>query len=756
MRKQGTVLWRSLSGCAGPLARPRDESLPRMSPAVEGHVRQVVSPASARPLRTHARAREIAGLALVAAIAIAAHGRHAPGIETAYIGPGAGFAFLGSFVTLLIALVLGALSLVAWPFRVMLRVLTRRQGYKHAKVRKVIFLGLDGLDPGLLQRFMSEGLMPNMKRLKEQGGFRKLRTTFPPLSPVAWSTFATGVSPARHNMFDFLNRSLNTYMPELASTRVRNPERMLKIGKLRIPLSRPVVEMRRKSRTFWHILGDHQIASTVLRVPITFPPEKFHGRMLSAMCTPDLLGTQGTFTLFSTRNAGGRMESGNQSPLARGAGGVFTGVIEGPHDFMTEGGGSLKLPFTLTLRENGRVTLGVAGEKHELLPGEYTPWITLAFRAPLGMKVRGIARFLLTESGPNELSVYMTPINIDPENPALPISHPTYYATYLAKLLGEYATLGMAEDTWALNEGAIDEKAFLEQAYLTYEERERMFFSALERTRRGVVACVFDTTDRVQHMFFRHMHRGGEHARVIEELYRRADALVGKTMQYVDKDTAFFVLSDHGFTSFERGINLNAWLRDNGYLAVKEGATGHDYLRSVDWSRTKAYTFGLAGVYINKKGREAQGIVEPAEAAALAREIAERLSGLADTERGRTAIRQAWPSKSLYQGPYLDAAPDIIVGYAEGYRASWDAAVGKVTAGVFEDNTKCWSGDHCIDPRLVPGVLLSNRHIDAMDPGIEDMAPTALDLFGVKAPEYMEGKPVFTAAPKPLEKEVAA
>jgi predicted AlkP superfamily phosphohydrolase/phosphomutase len=700
--------------------------------------------------------RELAGLAVAAAIVAAAQGRHAPGAELAYIGPGAGFAFLGSFVTLLIALVLGALSLVAWPFRVMLRVLTRRQGYKRAEVRKVIFLGLDGLDPGLLERYMSGGLMPNMKRLKEQGGFRRLRTTFPAISPVAWSTFATGVSPARHNMFDFLNRSLNTYMPELASTRVRNPERMLKIGKLRIPLSRPVVEMRRKSRTFWQILGEHHIASTVLRVPITFPPEKFNGRMLSAMCTPDLLGTQGTFALFTTRRNGERMESGNRYPLSRNAAGAASGEIEGPQDFMTEGGGSLKLPFTLSPRGDGRATLTIDGERHELLPGEYTPWITLKFRAPLGMKVRGIARFLLTEVTP-ELSLYMTPINIDPENPALPISHPTYYATYLAKLLGEYATLGMAEDTWALNEGAIDEKAFLQQAYLTYEERERMFFSALERTRGGVVACVFDTTDRVQHMFYRYMDRGGEYGGVIEALYRRADELVGKTMKYVDDQTALFVLSDHGFASFERGVNLNAWLRDNGYLAVKDGATEHDYLRSVDWSRTKAYTFGLAGIYINKKGREAQGIVDPADAPALLRELSAKLSGLADTERNRIAIREAWPSNSLYQGPYLDAAPDIIVGYADGYRASWDAAVGKVSAGVFEDNKKCWSGDHCIDPHLVPGVLLSNRRIDAMNPGIEDMAPTALELFGVKPPAYMEGKPVFVSAPKPeVEKEVAA
>jgi predicted AlkP superfamily phosphohydrolase/phosphomutase len=213
------------------------------------------------------------------------------------------------------------------------------------------------------------------------------------------------------------------------------------------------------------------------------------------------------------------------------------------------------------------------------------------------------------------------------------------------------------------------------------------------------------------------------------------------------------VLSDHGFTSFERGVNLNAWLRRNGYLALKEGAEGRDYLKDVDWTRTKAYTFGLAGVYINQKGRESQGIVSASEAAALKQEIATRLTGLPDEERERLAVREAWPSNTLYSGPYLQAAPDVIVGYAAGYRASWDAAVGKVTPHVFEDNQKAWSGDHCVDPHLVPGILLSNLRIEADDPGIEDMAPTALDLFGIPIPEYMEGKCVFRVAGKPLENQ---
>jgi predicted AlkP superfamily phosphohydrolase/phosphomutase len=676
--------------------------------------------------------------------------------ELAYIGPGAGFAFLGSFLTLLGGVLLGVLSLLLWPFRRAWAAVRGVQGYKHARVRKLIFLGLDGLDPGLAERYMAEGKLPNLSKLKEQGAFSRLRTTFPALSPVAWSTFATGVNPARHSMFDFLNRSLRSYMPELSSSRVHEPNRMLKLGRFRIPLSRPMVEMRRKSRTFWQILGERHIASTILRVPITFPPEKFNGRMLSAMCTPDLLGTQGTFALHTTRKTSGEMESGNRYAL-EWKDDKYRGEIEGPQNYMEEGGGSLRIPFTLTPNGTGRAVFEVAGERHQLVEGEYTPWITLTFSAALGIKVQGIARFLLTESG-SEYSLYSTPINIDPENPALPISHPSYYAAYLAKLLGAYSTLGMAEDTWALNEHAIDSDAFLKQAYLTFEERRAMFFSALDRTRRGVVACVFDTTDRVQHMFFAQKDRGGPYSKTIEELYRRADELVGTAMQYVDEETVLMVLSDHGFASFERGVDLNAWLMQNGYLALKPGATGEgQYLKDVDWSRTRAYTFGLAGLYLNVKGRESQGIVEPgAQATALKREIASKLSGLRDEERDRVAIRKAWASDALYTGPYLDAAPDVIVGYADGYRASWDAAVGKVARGPFSDNRKAWSGDHCVDPHLVPGVLFCNRAVALQNPGIEDMAPTALDLFGIEPPPYMEGKALFRQREKERVEEVAA
>ena len=682
----------------------------------------------------------------VCALAVLIHSAHHPraGFELAYIGPGAGFAFLGSFLTLLTSIALSIVSLLLWPFRMLWLLARSKRGLRQARVKKLIFLGLDGFDPGLVERFMAEGKLPNLQRLKEQGSYSKLRTTFPALSPVAWSTFATGVNPAKHNIFDFLNRDLKTYVPELASSKVRPPQRIWKIGRRRVPLSRPSVEMRRKSEPFWTILGRHSIGCTILRLPITFPPDHFNGRQLSAMSTPDLRGTQGSFSHFSTKPESGRVEGGSRYPLRR-EGDVLAGDLEGPENAFVEGAGPMRIPFCIRdVADPGRAALEIAGESYPLRQGEYTPWVRLRFRAGIGVTVHGIARFLLTRTEP-EVSLYCTPIQIDPENPALPISHPAYYAIYLSKLLGAYSTLGMAEDTWALNEGAIDDDAFLQQAELIKRERERMFLSALEHTRRGVVACVFDTTDRVQHMFYRHLDAGD--ARVIEGLYRDMDRLVGETAKHVDEHTALFVLSDHGFCSFKRGINLNSWLHQNGYLVLLNGAReSGDYFDGVDWSRTRAYTFGLGGLYLNLKGREGNGIVDPKNAAALRKELIAKLTSLRDPENSRTGIRNVYASGKLYQGPYLSAAPDLIVGYAAGYRTSWEAAVGKVTSAVFSDNNKAWSGDHCVDPLLVPGVLFSNRKVQAEDPGIEDMAATALDLFGIPSPAWMEGKSVFRFA----------
>jgi len=375
----------------------------------------------------------------------------------------------------------------------------------------------------------------------------------------------------------------------------------------------------------------------------------------------------------------------------------------------------------------------------------------VVFRAGLGIKVRGICQFYLKQISP-EAELYVSPINIDPERPALPLSYPYFFSVYLAKLFGSYSTLGMAEDTWSLNEQVLDEDAFLKQAYRIHDEREKQFFHALGKTKNGLCACVFDGTDRIQHMFFRYLvdnHPANrdkdpeKYKHVIPELYQKADELLGRVMAETPDDTLLMVISDHGFKSFIRGINLNSWLHQNGYLKLKNGDYSVEYFQNVDWKKTKAYSVGLAGVYLNIKGREKFGCVNAGEEAQqLRREIIEKLTGLNDPDSNVIAINEIYDSKEIYSGPYVDDAPDLIIGYNDGYRISWEAAIGKTTKTVFEDNTKCWSGDHGIDPKLVPGVIFCNHDIETEEPALVDIAPTLLKLFGNQVPPYMDGKPL--------------
>ena len=674
----------------------------------------------------------------------------------AYIGPGAGVALLSSFLVLLTTMVVVVFSLLLMPFRLLWRAIRRQKRLK-PWVKRLIIVGLDGQDPQLTERFMKEGKLPNFSKLADRGCYRRLRTTFPSLSPTAWSSFATGTDPAKHNIFDFLGRDTRTYLPVLSSAHIGDVEKFLKIGKYRIPLRKPELRLLRKSKPSWTILGEHEIWSTVLRVPITFPPEEFHGAQLSAMCTPDLLGSQGTFFLYTTRPADTKFKEGGIRVALPAGGDRFQTSVKGPENAFLEGKPPLEVPMTIALdRAARRARVQLDGTAVDLKEKELSDWITLSFKAAPAIKVSANCRMMITEMD-EHFSLYVTPLNIDPENPAMPISHPSYYATYLAKRIGPYCTLGLAEDTWALNEGVIDDATFLKQAYDIDREREQMFFVALDRLRKGTLTCVFDGVDRIQHMFWRYFEKGhpaarsasgSEHADAIEKVYRHSDDLVGKVMARLRRDDMLMVVSDHGFASFRRGVNLNAWLLSKGWLALKEGGDGTaEWLREVDWSRTKAYALGLTGMFLNIEGREGKGIVKPGEDAARVKaEIMAALKGLRDTGTGETAVNEAFDTAKLYSGPYLPNAPDLIIGFNAGYRTSWDGATGVVSGPVFEDNTKAWSGDHCIDPRLVPGVLFASRKIDRKDPALVDIAPTVLRLFGIDPPAHMDGKPLYEKA----------
>ena len=679
----------------------------------------------------------------------------APGY--AYVGPGAGFAFVSSIFIIIFTTFLAVLTLLTWPIRWVVQRIRGSKAMTAARVRRVVVLGLDGQDPELTEQFMREGLLPNFTRLSKQGTFRPLQTTLLAESPVAWASFQTGCNPGKHRIFDFLVPNRKSHLPELCSARVDPPKRTLRLGPFRLPLGKPVIRAGRRSQPFWKILGDHGIFSTVLRVPITFPAEKFNGVLLSAMSVPDLHGSQGTYYYFSNDpGEDGRLllTSGQRVPLTL-TDGVGRAAIPGPENSLRAGGGELNLPLEIRAGRNGAdAELTVGDVTYTLAHRQYTPWIELTFKAGLGIKVRGIVRFYLLETAPY-LKLYMTPINIDPDKPALPVSHPFTYAVYLSKTQGRYATLGLAEDTSALNEGVIDEDAFLDQTYLIHEERERMFFDALDKTGRGAVVCVFDITDRLQHMFFRHLDpnhpanrgRDAKHRDAIRTLYQQMDDLVGRTMERLTDDTVLIVMSDHGFKPFRRCVNLNSWLYTHGFLALKNGGpTGADMFRDVEWSKTKAYAVGFGGIYLNLEGREAHGIVTPGEETErVKQEVSEGLRQLYDEKEQTRPVREVYDTTEVYSGPYVDEAPDLIVGFRPGHRVGWLSVTGGVSDQEIEDNVRAWSGDHNFNPPDVPGMLFCNRAIEAASPSIMDIGPTVLDLFGVPVPPHCDGASLMPA-----------
>lgn len=235
----------------------------------------------------------------------------------AYVGPGAGFAFLSSFLVLFLTFFLAVFSLLSWPFRLFFRLIKGQKAYKKSLIDRMVIVGLDGMEPTLVEKFMAEGKLPNLSRLKDTGSYARLSTTIPAISPVAWSSFMTGSHPAKHNIFDFLSRNPHTYLPDLSSAQIGTPKRTLSFGKYRIPLSKPVIKGLRKSVPFWKILGDAGVFSTILRIPLTFPPEKFKGHLISGMCAPDLKGSQGTFSYYTSDTKKAEVDEGGSSSRSR-------------------------------------------------------------------------------------------------------------------------------------------------------------------------------------------------------------------------------------------------------------------------------------------------------------------------------------------------------------------------------------------------------------------------------------------------------
>jgi predicted AlkP superfamily phosphohydrolase/phosphomutase len=610
--------------------------------------------------------------------------------------------------------------------------------------KKVIVIGLDGLEPSIVEAMLGRGELPQLAKIRQAGCYRRLKTTYPAQTPVAWSSFVTGTNPGGHGIFDFICRDPETYQPDAALSRFERPKNML---------AQPRVVNQRKGVALWQPLTKAGVPSTVLRCPCTFPPEGLQGKMLAGVGVPDLRGSQSKGT-FYTQDRTVRAQE-NEQLIYLDAGDELSTRVIGPRNTRQSPPADTFCEIRVRVDKGGRklvIQTGGAPAQIEVEEKGWSEWVRFKFKFSMLQSVSGIARFYVRQLAPH-VEFYVSAINFDPAAPMFPVSSPGDYAKELSEKIGLFSTLGMAEDHNGLNNGRLDEAAYLQYCELVVQERERMMRSELDRFNEGFFFMLFDTPDRVQHMMWRFRDRehpgfDGDHnpelATRIEEHYQRCDRLLGAVLDKVDENTLLMVLSDHGFGSFRRAFDTNTWLWQNGLLALKDSRKPSEDLgegfTAVDWSRTYAYAVGLGGIYLNVKGRERGGILEEGtDAERVRRAIQTGMADLPDAETQRAAVRSVSRREELYSGPFVANAPDLLVNFYPGFRVAWQTAVGGFCNALLENNTRRWSGDHIVDPEAVPGILFMNRAARQNQARITDLAPTVLNYLGVAVPGSMEG-----------------
>lgn len=679
---------------------------------------------------------------------------------------------------------------------------------------RVVVLGFDGADARLVEKWMGEGYLPNLDRMRREGSWSPLGTTVPPQTPVSWSSFATGISPGRHGIFDFLSRDVKTYQPGYAMfdiqdrpvglgrnnplvaglavgllvllltlPRIRGrgamPRRVVAVliaglaflGASRavatfVPSRRPVVTRKTEGRTFWEVASDAGIRSRIIRVPAIFPPNPCdHAEVHAGLGVPDIRGNNGNYTFYTTESlslGSGDTEKGGKVETVAFLDGETETRVYGPRNKLFDSPPDITVPLKIKLNKNATppsVTLSVCDTTLTLVEGQWSDWVPMVFPFNPLIKVRGIARFYLASVQP--FGLYLSPVNIDPEKPVLPITEPRDWSAELAHRFGPYKTLGWENDTFALDEDILDFKAFLEDVDFTVATWIPMMDRLMTEGDIDLYVHVWDFTDRVGHVFWWTVDPGhpsytpeaaAEYGDVILKTYQKMDEIVGRVRSKMSDDALLIVCSDHGFNTWRKSVNYNTWLVKNGFMTLK-GPTGGRTLTiedlfgqgqfwpNVDWSKTRAYALGLGDLYINLKGREAQGCVEPADYEALRNELIEKMQAFVDTTNGEHPIRRVFRREDVYPKFDPDLIPDLFVANNAGYRVSWQTSLGGIPPQLFEINDKKWSGDHCsLDPEITKGIYFANRRTAETDPVILDLYPTILKELGVPVPAGLDGR----------------
>ncbi len=644
--------------------------------------------------------------------------------------------------------------------------------------QQVIVLGFDGLDPTLCSEMMEAGLLPNLSKLAAIGSYHMLETSTPPQSPVAWSNLITGTDSGQHGVFDFVHRDPVTALPFsfAATTEAPNPlplvgNRLDSISMFgyEIPVRSPKLEINRHAPAFWEYLTEAGIPTHIFRMPANYPPTASSGAhfcCLSDMGTVDLVESLGTFSYYTEdpgewdnrmSQGGGRlyqMEVSNHRAKGRFVGPTNTFKAQkgrpGPGSSSAE---TADVEFEVYRDPESPVaTVEYGGRTVVLKEGEWSEWQPIEFemiRHVLSLKA--ICRFYLKQVHPY-VKLYVTPFNFDPQEEMWEIDQPADWSVRVSDAVGRYYTQGLPEETKALSNKVLTRDEFLAQADLVYKERLKLLGFALDHYQGGLLFFYFGTSDQIGHMFWGAREPDhpaitpAEHEKyrgLMEEVYARLDGVVARVTERFPRAT-LLVMSDHGFCSYRRTFNLNTWLKENGYAAMQNPFRPSAAFNFA-FSRTRAYGLGINGLYINLQGRERSGIVQAGEKQALMDEIVAKLKAYRDPETGAQVVIEVYQCDRIYSGPKVAVGPDLVVGYASGYRGGGGSALGGFRKAIVEDNTDAWCGDHCVATHVVPGVLYSNRRVEVADPTLLDIAPTLLNLFGLVPPEQMRGRDIFSA-----------
>lgn len=593
--------------------------------------------------------------------------------------------------------------------------------------RKVIVLGVDGMDPGFVERHWAS--LPNLAALARRGGYRRLATTTPPQSPVAWTTFTTGLEPGAHGVFDFVERDAATMEPYSSFARLEDSGPRLPVGPYTFPLWPANVVRQRRGEAFWSLLARRGVAATVIRIPANYPPVRA-GRALAGMGTPDLRGTMGTYTYY-TDDPEREAESvaGGETVKVEVKDGHLGLPLSGPPNTLRKDGRTAVARIDVDIdREAAVARVRSGGETEVVKEGEWSGWMPADFVLVPGLaSSRGIFRMYVKQLHP-ALRIYVSPVNVDPEAPALPITYPSGYSRELAGSVGRFYTLGIPEDTAALRQGVFDRAEFLEQAGLVWEDERRLFEEALKRYRDGFLFFYFSSVDQTSHVLW------GQHEEELLKVYREIDGAVGEAVRRVP-DAELVVMSDHGFGAFSRAVHLNRWLAENGWLTAQSDGT-------IDWRGTKVYAMGLNGLYVNQAGREEHGTVAPGvESRRVLDEVRRALVAWRDPVDGKPVVATVRDARA--EAEWAKTAPDAVVGYAPGYRASWETALGEAGSVAIDDNTDAWIADHCVEADEVPGVLFTSMGVRAASPRLADLPVSILGLYGLGAGAGMKGRDIL-------------